>query len=101
MFRTKLLAANSLRLFQNSSQEKTLIPYKNVYFDTSLRYDYLTHANVKLVRLLIWLTVVSILLFSKQPSVHTQQAQEFGIKQTLGARNLNVYPFIGEPFLQH
>jgi putative ABC transport system permease protein len=84
--------------------EYSLIPFKNVYFDTSLSNDNLTHANIKLVRLLIWLTVVLLILavfnyINLSVAHNGNRLKEFGIKQTLGARNLDVFlQFIGEAF---
>ena len=82
----------------------SLIPYKNVYFDTSLSNDDLAHANVKLVGLLVWLTIVLLILavfnyINLSVAHNTNRQKEFGIKQTLGARNFNVFiQFIGEAF---
>jgi putative ABC transport system permease protein len=92
------------KFYDKDDNEYSLISYKNVYFDTSLRNDNLTHANVKLVRLLIWLTVVLLILavfnyINLSVAHNTNRLKEFGIKQTLGARNINVFiQFIGEAF---
>ena len=92
------------RFHEKDKNEYSLIPYKNVYFDTSLNNDNLAHANVKLVRLLVWLTVVLLILavfnyINLSVAHNTNRLKEFGIKQTLGARNVNVFiQFIGEAF---
>ncbi len=92
------------RFHDKDDNEYSLIPFKNVYFDTSLSNDSLVHANVKLVRLLIWLTVVLIILavfnyINLSVAHNTNRLKEFGIKQTLGARNFNVFiQFIGEAY---
>ncbi|NCB09147.1 MAG: FtsX-like permease family protein, partial [Bacteroidia bacterium] len=92
------------RTHEKDENEYSLTSYKNVYFDTSLSNDNLAHANVKLVRLLVWLTVVLLILavfnyINLSVAHNTNRLREFGIKQTLGARNLNVFiQFIGEAF---
>jgi putative ABC transport system permease protein len=92
------------KFYDKDDNEYSLIPYKNAYFDTSLRNDNLVHANVKLVHLLIWLTVLLLILavfnyINLSVAHNTNRLKEFGIKQTLGARNLNVFiQFIGEAF---
>jgi putative ABC transport system permease protein len=92
------------KFYDKDDNEYSLIPYKNVYFDTSLRNDNLAHANVKLVHLLVWLTVVLLILavfnyINLSIAHNSNRLKEFGIKQTLGARNLNVFiQFIGEAF---
>ncbi len=89
---------------EKDENEYSLIPYKNVYFDTSLSNDSLVHANVKLVRLLVWLTIVLLVLavfnyINLSVAHNTNRLKEFGIKQTLGARKLNVFiQFFGEAF---
>jgi putative ABC transport system permease protein len=92
------------KFHDTDDNEYSLIPYKNVYFDTSLSNDNLAHANVKLVSLLVWLTVVLLTLavfnyINLSVAHNTNRLKEFGIKQTLGARNLNVFiQFTGEAF---
>lgn len=92
------------KFYDNDDNEYSLNPYKNAYFDTSLSNDNLAHANVKLVRLLVWLTVVLLILavfnyINLSVANNTNRLREFGIKQTLGARNLNVFiQFISEAF---
>ncbi|HCY40086.1 MAG TPA: hypothetical protein DHV48_01815, partial [Prolixibacteraceae bacterium] len=89
---------------EKDENEYSLTSYKNVYFDTSLSNDNLVHANIKLVRLLGWLTVVLLILavfnyINLSVAHNTNRLKEFGIKQTLGARNFNVFiQFIGEAF---
>ncbi len=83
----------------------SLTPYENVYFDTSLSHDDLQHANIKLIRLLIWLTLALLLLsifnyINLSIAQNTTRLKEFGVKQTLGACNKNVFvQFFGEAFL--
>jgi putative ABC transport system permease protein len=92
------------KFYDKDDNEYSLISYKNAYFDTTLSNDNLVHANVKLVRLLVWLTVVLLILavfnyINLSVAHNTNRLREFGIKQTLGARNLNVFiQFIGEAF---
>jgi putative ABC transport system permease protein len=92
------------KFHDKDDNQYSLIPFKNVYFDTSLSNDSLAHANVKLVSLLVWLTVVLLILavfnyINLSVAHNTNRLREFGIKQTLGARNLNVFiQFIGEAF---
>lgn len=82
----------------------SLIPFKNVYFDTSLRNDSLQHANIKLLRLLAWLAAVLLILsvfnyINLSVAHNSTRLKEFGVKQTLGARNTNVFfQFIVEAF---
>ncbi|WP_347839401.1 FtsX-like permease family protein [uncultured Draconibacterium sp.] len=83
----------------------SLNPFKNVYFDTSLAHDDLQHANIKLIRLLAWLTIALLLLsifnyINLSIGQNTTRLKEFGVKQTLGARNKSVFfQFFGEAFL--
>ena len=82
----------------------SLTPFKNVYFDTSLSRDDLQHANIKLLRLLTWLAIVLLALsvfnyVNLSVAHNTNRLKEFGVKQTLGARNANVFiQFISEAF---
>ncbi len=89
---------------ENDKNLYSLIPYKNVYFDTSLSNDNLIHANIKLLQLLAWLTLALLFLsvfnyINLSIAHNTNRLKEFGIKQTLGARNVNVFiQFISEAF---
>jgi putative ABC transport system permease protein len=89
---------------EHDKNEYSLLPFKNVYFDTSLSHDGLRHANIKLLRLLTWLAVVLLVLsvfnyINLSVAHNTTRLKEFGVKQTLGARNINVFSqFIGEAF---
>jgi len=92
------------RFHDNDQNEYSLIPYKKVYFDTSISHDDLAHANLKLVRLLAWLAVVLLFLsvfnhINLSVANNSNRLKEFGIKQTLGARNLSVFlQFFREAF---
>jgi putative ABC transport system permease protein len=88
----KIRAEQSDSLIPEEEYEErvfTLLPYKSAYFDTSLPHDGLQHANVKLIKLLVWLTVI-LLALSVFNYVNLTLAQslsrlkEFGMKKILG-----------------
>jgi len=80
--------------------------FKEVYFDTSVDYDNLSHANVKLIRLLVWLTLVILFLavfnyINLTIAQSTGRLHELGVKQVFGAeRRSLVRQFILEALLQ-
>ncbi len=87
---------------QGESNVYTLLPYKNVYFDTSFRGDNLKHANIKLIHLLAWLAILLLFLavfnyVNLCIAQNTTRFKEFGVKKTFGARRKNVFvQLIGE-----
>ncbi len=86
--------------------EYRLQPFKEVYFDTSSSYDNLSHANVKLIKLLGWLTLVILFLavfnyINLAIAQSTGRLHELGVKQVFGAeRHFLIRQFINEAFLQ-
>jgi len=86
--------------------EYRLQPFKEVYFDTTAAYDNLSHANVKLIRLLGWLTLVILFLavfnyINLAIAQSTGRLHELGVKQVFGAdRPFLIRQFIHEAFLQ-
>jgi putative ABC transport system permease protein len=86
--------------------EYRLQPFKEVYFDTTAAYDNLSHANVKLIRLLGWLTLVILFLavfnyINLAIAQSTRRLHELGVKQVFGAdRHFLIRQFVHEAFLQ-
>ena len=82
----------------------TLLPFKNVYFDTTL-HDDLEHANIKLIRLLVWLTVILLFLavfnyVNLSIAQSLTRLREFGMKKVLGLGRLSLTrQFIKEAFI--
>ena len=82
----------------------TLLPYKNVYFDTTLNDD-LEHANIKLIRLLVWLTVILLFLavfnyVNLSIAQSLTRLREFGMKKVLGLGRLSLtLQFMKEAFI--
>jgi putative ABC transport system permease protein len=67
----------------------SLSPFKNAYFDIRTHFDGLEHANVKLIKLLVWLTLALLVLsVFNYVSLTTAQSlyrlKEYGIKKVLG-----------------
>jgi len=89
-----------------SDTQYSLQAFKEVYFDTSIDYDNLSHANVKLIRLLIWLSLVILFLavfnyVNLAIAQSTGRLHELGVKQVFGAeRRSLVRQFIQEAFIQ-
>jgi len=83
-----------------------LQPFKEVYFDITSSYDNLDHANVKLVRLLVWLTLIILFLavfnyINLTIAMSTGRLHELGVKQVFGAdRSFLIRQFMNEAFLQ-
>ena len=83
-----------------------LQPFKEVYFDITSPYDHLDHANVKLIRLLVWLTLIILLLavfnyINLTIAQSTGRLHELGVKQVFGAdRSFLIRQFMHEAFLQ-
>ncbi|MFH0757605.1 MAG: FtsX-like permease family protein [Bacteroidota bacterium] len=81
-------------------------PFREVYFDISTPYDNLSHANVKLIRLLGWLALVILLLalfnyINLAIAQSTGRLHELGVKQVFGAdRRFLIRQFIHEAFVQ-
>jgi len=83
-----------------------LQPFKEVYFDISSSHDNLDHANVKLIRLLGWLTLIILFLavfnyINLTIAQSTGRLHELGVKQVFGAnRSFLIRQFMNEAFLQ-
>jgi len=83
-----------------------LQPFKEVYFDIHSPYDNLSHANVKLIRLLSWLALVILILavinyINLAIAQSTGRLHELGVKQVFGAgRSFLIRQFINEAFTQ-
>ncbi len=82
----------------------SLSPYKHLYFNTSF-HDGFQHANIKLIKLLIWLTLVLLSLsvfnyINLSVAQNSNRLKEFGIKQILGNKRLQVYQtFVAEALI--
>jgi len=86
-------------------REYTLSPFREAYFDIQTR-DGLSHANVKLLRLLGWLSLIILVLsvfnyINLTIAQSTGRLHEMGIKQVFGAdRSWLIRQFIQEAFFQ-
>jgi putative ABC transport system permease protein len=92
------------KIRENDDNKYSLSPYKNVYFNTSLSHDSLRHCNVKLLKLLFWLTAVLLLLavfnyINLSVAQNTSRFKEYGVRQTMGAGPVVLFfQFVGEAF---
>ncbi|MFC2098239.1 ABC transporter permease [Bacteroidota bacterium] len=86
--------------------EYHLQPFKEVYFDASMWNDNLSHANVKLIRLLSWLALVILFLavfnyINLTIAQSTGRLHEYGVKQVFGAERKHlIRQFISEALFQ-
>jgi putative ABC transport system permease protein len=86
-------------------REYALSPFREAYFDIQTR-DGLSHANVKLLRLLGWLSLIILVLsvfnyINLTIAQSTGRLHEMGIKQVFGAdRSWLIRQFIQEAFFQ-
>ena len=73
-----------------------LVPFKEVYFDSTLNDDYSRHANTAMVKLMVFVTL-AILLLSLLNYINLTSARnlfrtkEVGIRKTLGAGHRSVF----------
>ncbi len=80
--------------------------FSDIYFDTTIIHDDLQHANVKLIKLLSWLTFVLLVLavfnyVNLSIAQSTNRLHEIGVKQVFGAgRRVLIFQFVSEAFLQ-
>jgi putative ABC transport system permease protein len=92
------------KINDDDKNEYSLLSYKNIYFDTSMNHDDLPHTNIKLLKLLFWLTIILLLMavfnyVNLSVAQNTGRFKEFGVKQVLGAREGVLFRhFIGEAF---
>ena len=73
-----------------------LVPFKDVYFETSLRNDDMAHANTPLIRLMLYITLgVLVLALLNYINLTSTRAfvrwREVGIQKTLGAGNNDIF----------
>jgi putative ABC transport system permease protein len=84
----------------------SLHPFKDAYFDISAQWDGLQHANVKLLSLLSWLSLIILILsvfnyINLTIAQSTGRLHELGVKQVFGAdRPWLIRQFIREAFIQ-
>jgi putative ABC transport system permease protein len=87
-------------------REYSFSPFKDAYFDIDTQWDGLSHANVKLLSLLGWLSLVILILavfnyINLTIAQSTGRLHELGVKQVFGAdRSWLVRQFIREAFSQ-
>ncbi|MCK5693695.1 MAG: ABC transporter permease, partial [Bacteroidales bacterium] len=87
-------------------REYSLHPFKDAYFDIESQWDGLAHANVKLLSLLGWLSLIILILavfnyINLTIAQSTGRLHELGVKQVFGAdRPWLIRQFIREAFLQ-
>ena len=87
-------------------REYSLHPFKDAYFDIDSQWDGLSHANVKLLSLLGWLSLIILILavfnyINLTIAQSTGRLHELGVKQVFGAdRAWLIRQFIREAFLQ-
>jgi len=83
----------------------TLRPFKDVYFDSDIRDDYMSHANSAMIRLLFYVTLAILVLaifnyINLTTAIGLKRFREVGIKKTLGAGMLTIFrQFFFETFL--
>jgi putative ABC transport system permease protein len=84
----------------------SLHPFKDAYFDIGTPWDGLSHANVKLLNLLGWLSLIILILavfnyINLTIAQSTDRLHELGVKQVFGAdRPMLIRQFIREAFFQ-
>ncbi len=87
-------------------REYALHPFKDAYFDIESPWDGLSHANVKLLSLLGWLSLIILILavfnyINLTIAQSTGRLHELGVKQVFGAdRPWLIRQFIREAFFQ-
>ncbi len=87
-------------------QEYSLHPFRDAYFDIVTQGDGLSHANVKLLNLLGWLSLIILILavfnyINLTIAQSTGRLHELGVKQVFGAdRPWLIRQFIREAFSQ-
>lgn len=87
-------------------QEYSLQSFKEAYFDISTQNDGLSHANVKLLNLLTWLSLIILILavfnyINLTIAQSTGRLHELGVRQVFGAdRPWLIRQFIREAFFQ-
>jgi len=87
-------------------REYSLQPFRDAYFDIVTQGDGLLHANVKLLNLLGWLSLIILILavfnyINLTIAQSTGRLHELGVKQVFGAnRPWLIRQFIREAFLQ-
>jgi putative ABC transport system permease protein len=87
-------------------REYYLAPFKDAYFDIDTQWDGLSHANVKLLNLIGWLSLIILILavfnyINLTIAQSTGRLHELGVKQVFGAdRPLLIRQFIREAFFQ-
>ena len=87
-------------------REYRLQPFKDAYFDIDIQWDALQHANVKLLNLLSWLSLIILILavfnyVNLTIAQSTGRLHELGVKQVFGAdRTWLIRQFIREAFIQ-
>jgi len=87
-------------------REYLLQAFEDAYFDISTEWDGLSHANVKLLNLLGWLSLIILILavfnyINLTIAQSTSRLHELGVKQVFGAgRPWLIRQFIREAFFQ-
>jgi putative ABC transport system permease protein len=90
----------------HEGREYSLHPFSDAYFDILTQGDGLSHANVKLLNLLSWLSLIILVLavfnyINLTIAQSTGRLHELGVKQVFGAdRPWLVRQFIREAFFQ-
>lgn len=93
------------RMNEKDDNTYSLLPYKGVYFNTLLSHDGLFHCNLKLLKLLIFLTLVLLLMsvfnyVNLSVANNISRYKEFGVKQALGAGAFKIFnQFLFETFV--
>ena len=89
-------------LFRDS--EITLVPFRDVYFESSIKDDFMRHANSAMIRLLIYVTLAILILamlnyINLTTARGLSRLKEVGIKKTLGAGRLLIFKqFLSETY---
>ena len=82
-----------------------LIPIKKAYFESDVTDDYMDHANMSMIRLMMGITLATLLLallnyINLTTASNLSRRKEVGVKQVLGAGNARLFgQFMSETFL--
>ena len=79
----------------NQRKKLEILPFKDSYFDASIKGDGLLHANIALIRLLIYVTIVilflAVLNYINLTTVRgLKRFREVGIRKTIGANRRTI-----------
>ncbi|HYX07800.1 MAG TPA: FtsX-like permease family protein, partial [Bacteroidales bacterium] len=98
--------ADILKPFEGYKETGLLMqPFKEVYFDLSANNDSFSHANLNMIRLLTWISLIILLLaivnyINLSTSLNNERYKEICIRKTSGARKSTIIiQFLQESYL--